>query len=101
PLWFLTADPLWAVVTLTVVDLIGFGPTFRRGFSHPRDESSLFFGLAALRNLMVVLALEHYSLTTALFPAAVGIACRAFVCMLAARRHAFALPADAVSDDVL
>src|SRR5262245_53842960 len=41
PLWFLTADPLWAVVTLTVVDLIGFGPTFRRGFSHPRDESSL------------------------------------------------------------
>jgi hypothetical protein len=46
--------------------------------------------LIALRNLIVILALEHYSLTTVLFPAAVGIACLIFVAMVFYRRRALA-----------
>lgn len=87
PCWFLTADPLWAVVILTVVDLVGFGPTIRKGWSHPRDESASFFALAAFRNLLVVLALEHYSTTTVLFPAAVGLGCALLAAMLLWRRR--------------
>lgn len=75
PCWFFTSNPLWAVVTLTLADLIGFGPTIRKAYGHPFDESVSFFALGALRNLLVILALEHYSLTTVLFPAAVGVAC--------------------------
>ena len=30
PLWYATSDPLWAVVVLTTVDLLGFGPTLRK-----------------------------------------------------------------------
>jgi len=33
PLWYFTSDPLWAVVVLTGVDVIGFIPTFRKAFS--------------------------------------------------------------------
>lgn len=87
PAWYLTANPLWAVVILTTADLIGFGPTIRRAFYYPHQESPLFFGLAALRNLLVVLALEHYSMTTALFPGAVGIACLMLAVMLVLRRR--------------
>jgi hypothetical protein len=43
--------------------------------------------LAAVRNALAVLALEHYSLTTVLFPAAVGVACLAFVAMVGYRRR--------------
>jgi hypothetical protein len=86
PAWWLTSDPLWAVVLLTSADLIGFGPTFRRAYHHPYQENAGFFALGALRNLLVVLALEHYSWTTALFPAAVGIACLALACVLYVRR---------------
>jgi hypothetical protein len=86
PCWFFTSDPLWAVVILTAVDLAGFGPTFRAAYSRPHDERIGFYSLAAVRNLLAVLALEHYSLTTVLFPAAVGIACVAFVVMVAYRR---------------
>lgn len=86
PFWFLTADPLWAVVTLTGVDIIGFGPTFRSGYRHPHQESISFFALAAARNLLVIFALEYYSLTTVLFPAVVGVACLLLVFMLAYRR---------------
>lgn len=90
PFWFLTSDPMWAVVILTVVDVLGFGPTVRRAWSHPREESIGFFGMFAARNLFVILALEHYSLTTALFPAAVGFACVIVVLLLAYRRSLLA-----------
>lgn len=91
PIWFLTADPLWAVVVLTAVDLVGFGPTVRLSYHRPQQESALFFGLAALRNLLVVLALEHYSVTTTLFPAAVGAACLMLCGMLLWRRRKLAV----------
>jgi hypothetical protein len=88
PAWWLTADPLWAVVLLTSADLIGFGPTFRRAYHHPYQEDAGFFALGALRNVLVVLALEHYSVTTVLFPATVGIACLALAGVLYLRRAA-------------
>jgi hypothetical protein len=87
PCWFLTSDPLWAVVILTAVDLAGFGPTFRKAFARPYEERIGFYALAAVRNVLAILALEAYSLTTVLFPAAVGVACVAFVMMVAYRRR--------------
>lgn len=87
PLWYLTADPLWAVVILTAVDLAGFGPTFRSAWARPFSEHAGFFALGALRNGLVLLALEHYSVTTALFPAAVGAGSIALVALILIRRR--------------
>lgn len=88
PAWWVASDPLWAVVLVTSADVIGFGPTFRRAYQHPYQEHAGFFALGALRNLLVVLALESYSWTTALFPAVVGVACLALACLLYIRRMA-------------
>jgi hypothetical protein len=88
PAWWLASDPLWAVVLLTSADLIGFGPTFRRAYHHPYEEHANFFALGGFRNLLVVLALERYSWTTVLFPAAVGMACSALAGLLYVRRIA-------------
>jgi hypothetical protein len=67
PLWYFTASPLWAVVVLTVVDLLGFGPTLRKAWVQPYSESPGFYGIFVLRNVLVLLALESYSLATWLF----------------------------------
>jgi len=88
PGWFLTSNPLWAVLILTGVDLAGFGPTFRSAYVRPYDERTGFYLLGAVRNLIAILALERYSLTTVLFPAAVGVACFIFVAMVTYRRRA-------------
>ncbi|HHM05958.1 MAG TPA: hypothetical protein ENJ19_09500 [Gammaproteobacteria bacterium] len=87
PAWAVTADPLWAVVILTAVDLLGFAPTFRKAWHRPHDEHLPFFVLLALRNIVAITALEHYSLTTVLFPAALALACVLFVAMVAQRRR--------------
>jgi len=87
PLWLLTSNPLWAVLILTVIDLLGFGPTVRKAYSKPHEERIWFFSLGALRNALAVAALEHYSPTTVVFPAAVGIACVALASFIALRRR--------------
>lgn len=89
PLWFFTATPLSAVIVLTVVDLLGFGPSVRKAYAAPQDENAMFFAVGALRNGFVVLALENYTWTTLLFPVAVGFACVSFVGLISFRRRKF------------
>jgi len=86
PLWYFTSNPLWSVMILTTVDLLGFVPTFRKSYNYPYEEQLTFFNLMASRNLIVIIALENYSLTTLLFPAATAIACILFVLMVIIRR---------------
>lgn len=90
PVWYLTSDPLWAVVILTTVDVLGFGPTIRKAYSQPHSESMLFFALFAGRNIIVILALENYSVTTVLFPAVIAMACILLLAMIIYRRRALA-----------
>lgn len=87
PVWIVTEDPLWAVIILTFVDLLGFGPTFRKAYFRPFEEQLLFFGLMAARNFISIAALEVYSMTTILFPAVTGAACIVFIAMVMVRRR--------------
>jgi len=88
PFWYFTSDPLWAVVILTTVDVLGFGPTVRKAYSSPYSESLPFFALFTARNLIVIMALENYSVTTVLFPAVIAAACVLLMAMISYRRRA-------------
>ncbi|MES9994268.1 MAG: hypothetical protein ABW098_20145 [Candidatus Thiodiazotropha sp.] len=87
PVWYVTSDPTWAVILLTVIDVIGFGPTIRKAFAHPYDEDLTFFALFAVRNGLVIAALENYTLATLLFPAVIAAVCLVFVSMIVYRRR--------------
>jgi len=87
PLWYLSSDPLVAVVILTTVDVLGFAPTFRKAYAFPFEEKLAFFVLVAVRNVISILALANYSLTTVLFPAVTAIACLLFIVMVMYRRR--------------
>jgi len=75
PVWFFTDDPLWSVVILTVVDAFGCGPTLRKAWHKPQEESMQFYLLFGARSLLSVAALESRTLTTVLFPVAMVVAC--------------------------
>lgn len=87
PFWYFTSDPLWAVVILTTVDVTGFGPTFRKAYRNPFEENPAFYSIFMVRNIIATVALEHYSVTTVLFPAATGAACLLLVLMMLFRRR--------------
>lgn len=79
PAWALTADPLWAVVILTTIDVIGFLPTFRKSIHDPFAENMGFYAFTTARNVLAMAALEHFSATTLLFPAVTGLLCLIFI----------------------
>ena len=86
PLWYFTSDPLWAVVILTMVDIFGFVPTFRKAYFYPFEEQLTFFVIMTIRNLISIMALENYSLTTVLFPTVTAVVCLMFIPMVIYRR---------------
>src|SRR5690606_6134109 len=88
PLWYFTADPLWAVVILTTIDVLGFGPTLRKLYRYPYEESLLFYLLFVIRSALSILALESLSLTTLLFPVAMMLSCTLVCGLLLWRRKA-------------
>jgi len=74
PCWYITSSALSAVLLLTAIDIAGYGPTLRKAYHAPFEEQALLYALMCLRNLISIAALEHYSLTTVLFPVATFIA---------------------------
>jgi hypothetical protein len=95
PVWWLTRDPLWAIIILTVVDILGFGPTFRRAYHVPWGDSVPYYMLMAVRNWVSIGALVTYSWTTVLFPGGIALACALFVAMVLWRRSIVPKPAHA------
>lgn len=86
PLWFLTKDPFWAVLILTTVDTLGFGPTFRKAYHKPYEEQLFLYIVMTVRNLVSIPALENYSWTTILFPATLSVTCGIFIIFVMIRR---------------
>jgi hypothetical protein len=95
PLWYFTSDPLWAVVILTTIDVLGFGPTLRKLHTHPYEESIVFYFFFTVRSALSIVALESRTLTTVLFPAAMVVACLIVVIALWWRRRVFARQSEA------
>lgn len=87
PCWYFTSNPMWAVILLTTIDLLGFGPTIRKAYDRPYEESVLFIFLFFLRNTFALLALESYSLTTVLFPLSICIVCLVLTVLITYRRR--------------
>lgn len=86
PLWLVANDPLWAVVVITIIELLGFGPTMRKTWLQPFSESMSFLVLMVMRNAFVIAALELYTTATLLFPVAMAGACLALIAIMAWRR---------------
>ncbi|WP_108977077.1 hypothetical protein [Leptospira ryugenii] len=79
PIWYLFSDPMLSVILLTVMDLLGFLPSFRKAMVSPFQESTSFYFLFFVRNIISIFALTVQNVTTVFFPLLVGIFCFIFV----------------------
>ena len=86
-LWKITSNPLTAVVIVTLVDMIGFVPTFRKAYHHPHEETALSFALSGIKWVFGLMALEVFNTTTTLYPASLVLTNMVFVIMVLIRRR--------------
>lgn len=87
PLWLITGDPLLAVILISVIDALGFYPTFRKGFHKPDEEALFHYNMAAVKFVIGILAIENFTWVTVLYPASLVFMNAAFVSMVMWRRH--------------
>lgn len=80
-------NPLWAVISVVIIDFIGFLPTFRKGWEEPSTETTSTFALSALANILSLFALQNYTVTTTLYLASLFITNSSFASMLLIRRR--------------
>ncbi|MFA5030234.1 MAG: hypothetical protein WC495_01440 [Patescibacteria group bacterium] len=62
--WWQLHNPLLAVIMVSVIDVIGYVPSFRKTFQEPWTETPISWVMFALTNLISMLALAEYNFLT-------------------------------------
>ena len=84
--WVFAENVTLSVILITIIDFIGFLPTYRKGYFEPYSETSLTYLMSAISNLFAVAAIAHYSITTTLYTASLIVTNTIFVLILFSRR---------------
>ncbi len=87
PLWAVTQDPLWSILLMVMINNLGFIPTFRKTYTDPFSENTLFFCSVVIKYALGIVALSHYSLVTVVFPLNCSLISALFLGMIYWRRH--------------
>lgn len=67
-LWLLADQPLLSVILLSTIDMLGFIPTIRKSWSKPHEETLSSYATNTVRFGLAIIALNHYTIITALYP---------------------------------
>jgi hypothetical protein len=59
PLWYFTKNPLFAVILLTVIDMIGLYPTIRKALLNPWQENLPFTAVTSVKYALGIAAIDH------------------------------------------
>ncbi|MEN9560865.1 MAG: hypothetical protein RIQ56_138 [Candidatus Parcubacteria bacterium] len=86
-LWFVTKNPLSAVILMTSVDLLGFVPTVRKSLTKPYEETMFTYAASVFKWVCSVAALTVFNATTLIYPLAMIVGNGTFVILLAIRRR--------------
>lgn len=84
--WYITKGPLISVILITIIDALGFFPTFRKSYFKPFEETMSTYFLSGLKFVFALFALDKFSVITALYPLSLVIMNWVFVVMLIMRR---------------
>jgi hypothetical protein len=87
PLWKFTKNPTFSVILISVIDAVGFLPTYRKGYFKPNEERAGLYFLSTIKYILGILALRSFTLATWLFPASLILTNCLFVLMLLVRRR--------------
>jgi hypothetical protein len=84
-LYLFTREANIAAALTTVVDALGYGPTFIRGWSHPKKDSVTSFALNGAKFVPSLMAMDPISFATSFYPATLLVLNAAVSIMLVMR----------------
>jgi hypothetical protein len=66
-IWVFTKNPLYSVLLVSGIDLVGYVPTFRKSYHDPWSEKTISWFMFAVTHILNILALEQYSVITSTY----------------------------------
>jgi hypothetical protein len=87
-IWVFLDNVTLSIVLVTIIDLIGFLPTFRKAIEEPYSETLILYVCSALSNFFSILAITQYSLESTLYVASLVVTNAVFVGVVLVRRRA-------------
>lgn len=92
-LYFFLHEALYSVILISIIDFVGFLPTYRKTFNDPSSELLSAWVLAGGAYLASILAIEHYSTITVLYNASAFIGNFILVGIILVRQKVVRMPA--------
>jgi hypothetical protein len=87
-IWLFAKQPTLSMALLILVDMLGMGPTIRKAWHKPNEETLFMWSINSLRHTLSIAALQTYSLLTLLNPVAWATTNFLFSVLLIGRRAA-------------
>lgn len=69
--WYLTNNPMWSVILVTIIDVIAYYPTLRKSWTRPREENLTTYGMSVVEFGLSIPAMRVASFTNILYPVAI------------------------------
>jgi len=91
-IWWRLDQPLISVIMVSMIDVIGYIPSFRKSYQEPWSETLISWILFSASNTFAILALEEYNLLTVTYLAAITSANIALFLLCFFRRKFFPKP---------
>jgi hypothetical protein len=80
-------NPVWTTIVVSAIDFVGFMPTFRKGFQEPFSETASTFIMSGIANVLSIIALQSYSVTTVLYVGSLFLTNSSFATMVLLRKR--------------
>jgi hypothetical protein len=72
--WWQLDKPLLSIIMVTLIDILGYVPTFRKSYFEPQSETLSAWFWFIVSNIFAILALSQYNLMTAMYISAITLA---------------------------
>lgn len=89
--WWQLNNPLLAVVTVSVIDVLGYLPSFRKTFEEPWTETPISWAIFSLANIFIIFSLAEYNVLTLTYLIAITIANIILLTICLARRRVISI----------
>ena len=91
--WWHLHQPVLAVVMVSIIDALGYIPTYRKSFQEPWSETTSSWGIFAIGNAFSLMALDNFNALTVTYIASMMFSNSLLVALLLIRRRKVSKPA--------
>ena len=86
PIWYVTGNPLWALLLLITIEGTAFGLTIKKGWYFPHEDMIFCYAVYAMAACAALAAVKTYTIITVGYPVFIIIANILVVLVLVGRR---------------